>query len=155
MADLSHDELTVLRRDTIGFIFQQFNLIPLLSVLENVEYPLVLKCKDRSECGMRPFASPRAAGVDDERRTRTGRTSSGGQQQRVAIARALVNDPALLRDEPTGNLDQCTGAGIMELLATMNREGKTIIMVTHDPGIAEFATRQVRLVDGRIREDTG
>jgi putative ABC transport system ATP-binding protein len=157
VADLSDDELTVLRRDTIGFIFQQFNLIPLLSVLENVEYPLVLKCKDRSECGMRPFSALREAGLDDERLyTHRPNELSGGQQQRVAIARALVNDPALLLcDEPTGNLDQRTGQGIMDLLARMNREGKTIIMVTHDPGIAAFATRQVRLVDGRIQEDTG
>ena len=157
VADLSDDELTVLRRDTIGFIFQQFNLIPLLSVLENVEYPLVLKCKDRSECGLQAVPVLRAAGLDDDRLyTHRPNGLSGGQQQRVAIARALVNDPALLLcDEPTGNLDQRTGQGIMELLASMNREGKTIIMVTHDPGIAEFATRQVRLVDGRIQEDTG
>jgi putative ABC transport system ATP-binding protein len=157
VADLSDDDLTVLRRDTIGFIFQQFNLIPLLSVLENVEYPLVLKCKNRLECGMRPFAALKEAGLDDERLyTHRPNELSGGQQQRVAIARALVNDPALLLcDEPTGNLDQRTGQGIMELLARMNGEGKTIIMVTHDPGIAAYATRQVRLVDGRIQEDTG
>jgi putative ABC transport system ATP-binding protein len=156
VAELSDDELTVLRRDTIGFIFQQFNLIPLLSVLENVEYPLVLKCKDRSECGFKPYEVLRAAGLDDERLyTHRPNELSGGQQQRVAIARALVNDPDLLLcDEPTGNLDQRTGQGIMELLARMNRQGKTIIMVTHDPGIAEYASRQVRLVDGRIQEDT-
>jgi putative ABC transport system ATP-binding protein len=156
VAELSDDELTILRRDTIGFIFQQFNLIPLLSVLENVEYPLLLKCKDRSQCGLRPFQALREAGLDDERLyTHRPNELSGGQQQRVAIARALVNDPDLLLcDEPTGNLDQRTGQGIMELLARMNREGKTIIMVTHDPGIAAYASRQVRLVDGRIREDT-
>ncbi len=157
VAELSDDELTFLRRDTIGFIFQQFNLIPLLSVLENVEYPLVLKCKDRSACGLRPNEVLRAAGLDDERLyTNRPNELSGGQQQRVAIARALVNDPDLLLcDEPTGNLDQRTGAGIMALLGRMNREGKTIIMVTHDPGIAEYASRQVRIVDGRIQEDTG
>jgi len=157
VADLTDDELTVLRRDTIGFIFQQFNLIPLLSVIENVEYPLVLKCKDRSACGLRPFQALKSAGLDDERLyTHRPNELSGGQQQRVAIARALVNDPALLLcDEPTGNLDQRTGQGIMELLASMNKEGKTIIMVTHDPGIAAYASRQVRLVDGRIQEDTG
>jgi putative ABC transport system ATP-binding protein len=157
VADLTDDELTVLRRDTIGFIFQQFNLIPLLSVVENVEYPLVLKCKNRAECGLKPYEVLRAAGLDEERLyTHRPNELSGGQQQRVAIARALVNDPDLLLcDEPTGNLDQRTGRGIMELLARMNRQGKTIIMVTHDPGIAEYASRQVRLVDGRIQEDTG
>jgi len=157
VADLSDDELTYLRRDTIGFIFQQFNLIPLLSVFENVEYPLILKVRDRAAHADRPVAALKAAGLDDERLyTHRPNELSGGQQQRVAIARALVNDPALLLcDEPTGNLDQRTGAGIMELLARMNREGKTIIMVTHDPGIAAYATRQVRLVDGRIQEDTG
>ncbi len=157
VADLSDDELTMLRRDTIGFIFQQFNLIPLLSVVENVEYPLVLKCKNRSECGLKPYEVLKAAGLDEEwLYTHRPNELSGGQQQRVAIARALVNDPDLLLcDEPTGNLDQRTGQGIMELLAEMNRKGKTIIMVTHDPGIAAYASRQVRLVDGRIQEDTG
>ncbi|HOT94295.1 MAG TPA: ABC transporter ATP-binding protein [Methanoregulaceae archaeon] len=157
VADLSDDDLTYLRRDTIGFIFQHFNLIPLLSVLENVEYPLILKCRDRNACGMKPYEVLRAAGLDDERLyTHKPTELSGGQQQRVAIARAIVNDPSLLLcDEPTGNLDQKTGGAIMDLLAEMNRMGKTIIMVTHDTGVAAFAHRQVRIVDGRIMEDTG
>ena len=157
VADLSDDDLTYLRRDTIGFIFQHFNLIPLLSVLENVEYPLILKCRDRNACGMKPYEVLRAAGLDDERLyTHKPTELSGGQQQRVAIARAIVNDPSLLLcDEPTGNLDQKTGGAIMDLLARMNRMGKTIIMVTHDTGVAAFAHRQVRIVDGRIMEDTG
>ena len=156
VAELSDDELTYLRRDTIGFIFQHFNLIPLLSVLENVEYPLILKCRDRSGCGQTPQMALQAAGLDDERLyTHKPNELSGGQQQRVAIARALVNDPSLLLcDEPTGNLDQKTGKAIMDLLTEMNRNGKTIIMVTHDIGISEYATRQVRIVDGRISEDT-
>ena len=156
VAELSDDELTYLRRDTIGFIFQHFNLIPLLSVLENVEYPLILKCRDRSGCGQTPQMALQAAGLDDERLyTHKPNELSGGQQQRVAIARALVNDPSLLLcDEPTGNLDQKTGKAIMDLLTEMNRNGKTIIMVTHDTGISEYATRQVRIVDGRISEDT-
>jgi len=156
VAELSDDELTYLRRDTIGFIFQHFNLIPLLSVLENVEYPLILKCRDRSGCGQTPYKALQAAGLDDERLyTHKPNELSGGQQQRVAIARALVNDPSLLLcDEPTGNLDQKTGKAIMDLLTEMNRNGKTIIMVTHDIGISEYATRQVRIVDGRISEDT-
>lgn len=156
VAELSDDELTYLRRDTIGFIFQHFNLIPLLSVIENVEYPLILKCGDRATCGMKPFEVLRAAGLDDERLySHKPNELSGGQQQRVAIARALVNDPSLLLcDEPTGNLDQKTGKAIMDLLAEMNRTGKTIIMVTHDLGVAAYANRQVRIVDGRIMEDS-
>jgi putative ABC transport system ATP-binding protein len=156
VAELSDDELTYLRRDTIGFIFQHFNLIPLLSVLENVEYPLVLKQGPRNtESKAREVL--RAAGLDDERLyTHKPNELSGGQQQRVAIARALVNDPSImLCDEPTGNLDQKTGGAIMDLLSSMNRGGKTIIMVTHDLGIAGYATRQVRIVDGRVQEDTG
>ncbi len=157
VAELSDDELTFLRRDTIGFIFQHFNLIPLLSVLENVEYPLILKCRDRAGCGQTPQMALRAAGLDDERLyTHKPNELSGGQQQRVAIARALVNDPSLLLcDEPTGNLDQKTGKAIMDLLTEMNRNGKTIIMVTHDLGVAGYATRQIQIVDGRIMEDTG
>ena len=157
VGELSDDELTYLRRDTIGFIFQQFNLIPLLSVLENVEYPRVLKCGSRGACGRKPEEVLRAAGLAEERLHRSLPSElSGGQQQRVAIARALVNDPDLLLcDEPTGNLDQKTGQGIMELLVAMNREGKTVIMVTHDPGIASYARRQLRIVDGQISEDSG
>jgi putative ABC transport system ATP-binding protein len=149
--DLSDDELTWLRRDTIGFIFQHFNLIPLLSVMENVEFPLILKCQ-KDECGLKPLEVLKAAGLDDvQLYTHKPSELSGGQQQRVAIARALVNDPdILLCDEPTGNLDSKTGKGIMDLLTTMNRDGKTIIMVTHDASVADYASRMIRIVDGRI-----
>ncbi|ACL16587.1 ABC transporter ATP-binding protein [Methanosphaerula palustris] len=149
--DLSDDELTWLRRDTIGFIFQHFNLIPLLSVLENVEFPLILKCQN-DECGLKPLEVLKAAGLDDvQLYTHKPSELSGGQQQRVAIARALVNDPdILLCDEPTGNLDSKTGKGIMDLLTTMNQDGKTIIMVTHDASVADYASRMIRIVDGRI-----
>jgi putative ABC transport system ATP-binding protein len=147
---LSDDELTALRRDHIGFIFQQFNLIPLLNVLENVEFPRLLK-ERKGGCSETCRDVIHAVGLEDELLTHTPAELSGGQQQRVAIARALVNDPEiLLADEPTGNLDTKTGTGIMELLTAMNRRGKTIIMVTHDPRIAEYARRTINIVDGRI-----
>jgi putative ABC transport system ATP-binding protein len=149
--ELSDEALTLLRRDTIGFIFQQFNLIPLFSVVENVEFPLILKTRGQSDRKNRPEQVLREVDLDEKLWTHKPSELSGGQQQRVAIARALINDPEiLLCDEPTGNLDTRTGKGIMELLSQMNRRGKTIIMVTHDPKIAEYAKRAIELVDGRI-----
>lgn len=151
---LSDDQLTTLRRDELGFIFQQFNLIPLLNALENVRYPLILKngmsasrerCQEiLSEVGLLPA-------LWDHRPNQL----SGGQQQRVAIARSLINNPAiLLCDEPTGNLDTKTGQAIMTLLERLcHDEGKTIIMVTHDPKTAEYADRVIRIEDGRIQEE--
>ncbi|CVK33136.1 ABC-type antimicrobial peptide transport system, ATPase component [Methanoculleus bourgensis] len=148
---MSDDELTLMRRDHIGFVFQQFNLIPLLSVVENVEYPLILKGR---QTGDRERAAEvlRAVGITETHFTHKPGELSGGQQQRVAIARALANDPDfLLCDEPTGNLDTKTGTAIMNLIARMNREeGKTVVMVTHDPRMTEYADRTVRIVDGRL-----
>ncbi len=148
---MSDDELTLMRRDHIGFVFQQFNLIPLLSVVENVEYPLILKGR---QTGDRERAAEvlRAVGITETHFTHKPGELSGGQQQRVAIARALANDPDfLLCDEPTGNLDTKTGTAIMDLIARMNREeGKTVVMVTHDPRMTEYADRTVRIVDGRL-----
>lgn len=148
---MDDDDLTLLRRDHIGFVFQQFNLIPLLSVVENVEYPLILKGRQN---GTQERAEEvlKAVGIEETHFTHKPGELSGGQQQRVAIARALVNDPAfLLCDEPTGNLDSKTGTAIMTLLDRMNREeGKTIVMVTHDPRMTEYADRTIRLIDGRI-----
>ncbi len=152
--DLSDDELTRLRRDSIGFIFQQFNLIPLLTAIENVEFPCTLKEGDgkaRGTCRDRSRSVLLSVGLDEPLFSHKPAELSGGQQQRVAIARALVNDPEiLLCDEPTGNLDTKTGTGIMELLAEMNREGKTIVMVTHDPRVADYAKRRIHIVDGQI-----
>lgn len=152
---LSDDQLTSLRRDELGFIFQQFNLIPLLNALENVRYPLILKngmtaSKERCQEVLA------AVGLVPSLWNHRPNQLSGGQQQRVAIARALVNDPAiLLCDEPTGNLDTKTGHAIMALLEQLcHDEGKTIIMVTHDPRTAEYADRVIQIEDGRIREDT-
>lgn len=148
--ELDDDALTDLRRDTIGFIFQQFNLIPLLTVLENVEYPLVLKEKRRDREG-RTETLLRRVGLEESLFTHKPNELSGGQQQRVSIARALINDPKiLLCDEPTGNLDTKTGNVIMELLSEVNKRGKTICMVTHDPRLAEYAHRIVNIVDGKI-----
>jgi putative ABC transport system ATP-binding protein len=151
ISTMSDDELTGLRRDHIGFIFQQFNLIPLLSALENVQYPLILKTGDRT-CTDRCMEVLRSMDLEEQFYSHKPSELSGGQQQRVAIARALVNDPEiLLADEPTGNLDTRTGSAIMELLKELNeKRGKTIIMVTHDPNVAGFAHRTIRIVDGKI-----
>lgn len=147
---LTDTDLTRLRRDHIGFVFQQFNLLPLLNVVENVEFPLILKC-GRRECGLKPYEVIRSVGLEEGLDTHKPSELSGGQQQRVAIARALVNDPdIIICDEPTGNLDSKSGATIMDLLASMNRKGTTIIVVTHDPKIAAYAQRTLQLLDGKI-----
>jgi len=147
---LGDDDLTRLRRDHIGFVFQQFNLIPLLSALENVEFPVLLTA-GREESRQRATEVLRAMNLDDALFSHRPGELSGGEQQRVAIARALANDPDLLLcDEPTGNLDTKTGTAIMDLLAAENRRGKTIVMVTHDPRIADYARRRIQIVDGRL-----
>ena len=152
VAKMTKLERTHLRRDTIGYIFQKFYLIPLLSAYENVEYPLILKYKTRDTTG-RASAMLDAVGIDREKGEHRPNQLSGGQQQRVAIARALVNDPKiLLCDEPTGNLDRKTGYQIMDILCDLQKKGKTVILVTHDPKIAEYAKRTIRLDDGRIVE---
>ena len=152
VAAMTKLERTHLRRDAIGYIFQKFYLIPLLSAYENVEYPLVLKNKTRDTTG-RAQAMLDAVGIDREKSEHRPNQLSGGQQQRVAIARALVNDPKiLLCDEPTGNLDRKTGYQIMDILCELQRKGKTVILVTHDPKVAEYAQRTIRLDDGRIVE---
>jgi putative ABC transport system ATP-binding protein len=150
--DLSDDALTELRRDSIGFIFQKFNLISVLSAQENVEYPYIIKNR-RRDGGGRAAALLERVGIDAGHASHTPNELSGGQQQRVAIARALINDPAiLLCDEPTGNLDSTTSVQIMELLAELNQSGKTVVMVTHDPSTATYANRVIRIRDGRIED---
>jgi len=152
VAKMTNLERTHLRRDAIGYIFQKFYLIPLLSAYENVEYPLILKYKKRDTTG-RATSLLEAVGIGREMGEHRPTQLSGGQQQRVAIARALVNDPKiLLCDEPTGNLDRRTGFQIMEILCKLQKEGKTVILVTHDPKVAEYARRTIRLDDGRIVE---
>jgi putative ABC transport system ATP-binding protein len=150
VASLSDDELSELRLQKIGFIFQGFNLIPQLSVRENIELPLHylgLRLEDRTR-----RISQLATDVGlMERLDHKPAELSGGQQQRVAIARALVNRPEiLLADEPTGNLDSATGEQIMEILATLNRQGRTIVLVTHDPAVASYADHELHMRDGGI-----
>jgi putative ABC transport system ATP-binding protein len=147
---MSDVALTDLRLNAIGYIFQKFNLIPLLSAYENVEYPYILRhrCNDTTGRVSKLLAD---VGIDRKMAKHKPAELSGGQQQRVAVARALINNPdILLCDEPTGNLDSKTGAGIMDLMTDLNRKGTTIIMVTHDPRIAEYSQRTIRIADGRI-----
>ncbi|MDO9550582.1 MAG: ABC transporter ATP-binding protein [Methanoregula sp.] len=146
--DMSDMELTSLRRDRIGFIFQYFNLFPLLNIIENVSFPQMLKA-GVNEARAREVL--RAVQLDEKLYTHTPMELSGGQQQRVAVARALINVPdILLCDEPTGNLDSKTGASIMELMTELNKNGATIIVVTHDPNVANYTNRTIRIVDGCI-----
>jgi putative ABC transport system ATP-binding protein len=150
IGDMSDIELTNLRRDRIGFIFQYFNLFPLLNTLENVTFPLMRKSGKKADAE-RGRQVLRSVQLEESLYSHTPTELSGGQQQRVAVARALINDPdILLCDEPTGNLDSKTGAGIMDLMTELNRKGTTIIMVTHDQGIAKYSERTIRIADGRI-----
>jgi putative ABC transport system ATP-binding protein len=150
VAGMTNLERTHMRRDIIGYIFQKFYLIPLLSAYENVEYPLILKYKQRDSSG-KAAAVLKSVGFDEDLSAHRPSQLSGGQQQRVAIARALVNDPKiLLCDEPTGNLDRKTGFQIMDILTGLHKEGRTVILVTHDPKIAEYAHRTIQLEDGKV-----
>ena len=151
---LDRDQLALLRRHYLGFVFQGYNLLPRTSALENVELPLVYRGVSRRERQRRAQAALVAVGLEGRER-HTPAQLSGGQQQRVAIARALVSDPAvLLADEPTGNVDTARAVEIMELLATLNRDrGITIVMVTHEPDMAAYAERLIRFRDGKIVGD--
>jgi putative ABC transport system ATP-binding protein len=142
------------RADHVGFIFQMYNLLPVLSAERNVELPLLLKDLTREQRGRRVAAALKLVGLSDRARHRP-RELSGGQEQRVGIARAIVTDPTLLLcDEPTGDLDRKSGDEILDLLQALNREyGKTIIMVTHDPHAAERSNRTIHLDKGMLRED--
>jgi putative ABC transport system ATP-binding protein len=152
IGDMSDAELTNLRRDRIGFIFQYFNLFPLLNALENVTFPMMLKSGKNVDT-KKARDVLHAVQLEEQFYSHTPTELSGGQQQRVSVARALINDPdILLCDEPTGNLDSKTGAGIMNLMTELNRNGTTIIMVTHDPNIAKYSNRTIRIADGRIVE---
>jgi putative ABC transport system ATP-binding protein len=146
---LSDRQLTELRRDSIGFIFQQYNLIPTLTVLENVELPMIFR--GLSERKRRAMELLKLVGIG-ELRDRKPNEISGGQQQRVAIARALANDPPiLLCDEPTGNLDTKSGRDVMKIISRLNEEKSvTVVLVTHDPALSDYTDRVVRIRDGRV-----
>ena len=150
---LSDGELAKLRGLEIGFVFQTFNLIPRLNAFENVKLPSYANSKPGVNPDKRAKELLKTVGLEDRMRHRPNELS-GGQSQRVAIARALMNDPALLlADEPTGNLDSKTSLEIMELFSKLNRQGRTIIMITHDPDVAEYAKRVVYVKDGLIQEE--
>lgn len=151
VGELSRDQLAMLRRQYLGFVFQGFNLLNRTSALENVELPLIYRGVPARERRARALKALNAVGLKGWESHTPGELS-GGQQQRVAIARAVVTDPkVLLADEPTGNLDSARSREVMELLTAFNRErGITIIMVTHEPEMAEYARRKIHFKDGLI-----
>lgn len=147
---LDENALAIYRRRTVGFIFQSFNLIPSMTAVENVAFPMRFMGIARGERQKRALSLLKQVGLADRAYHRPTELS-GGQQQRVAIARALVNDPDLiLADEPTGNLDSASGNSIMQVLSELYRSGRTVVVVTHDPRMARFATNTLHLLDGRI-----
>ncbi len=150
VSTLDDDSLSELRLKHLGFIFQSFNLIPQLTVQRNIELPLYYLGWDSIRSAQRAEELAGEVGLGDRVRHRPTELS-GGEMQRVAIARALANDPQILfADEPTGNLDSATGEQILELLAKLNERGKTIIMVTHESTIADYARNRLHMLDGRI-----
>jgi putative ABC transport system ATP-binding protein len=150
VGELDDDSLSEFRLKYLGFIFQSFNLIPQLTVQRNIELPLYYLGWDAEQSATRAKELAEEVGLT-ERLDHRPTELSGGQMQRVAIARSLANDPQVIfADEPTGNLDSTTGEQIMEVLAALNRQGKTIIMVTHEPNIAAYAGNRLHMIDGII-----
>lgn len=154
ITDFSEDELAAWRTRTIGYVFQQFNLMPVLTAYENVELPLLLLPLTREKRRKLVLTALELVGLTD-RMKHYPRQLSGGQEQRVAIARAIATDPKIiLADEPTGNLDRSSAEAVLELFSTLNlRYGKTILLVTHDPAVAEKATRIVHIDKGKVNEN--
>ncbi len=152
VSELEDDQLSLIRGSRIGFVFQSFNLINQLNVIENIEVPMYYQGYTEEESAERAMELATMVGLGDRFRHRPSELS-GGQQQRVAIARSLANDPLIiLADEPTGNLDSESGAEILGILNDLHEQGKTVIAVTHDEGIASGAERVIRLLDGRIKK---
>lgn len=153
VAELTDDELAEVRALRIGFVFQSFNLLPRMSVLDNVMLPLAYTDVPRREREMRAVHALRSVGLPVGHYDHRTNELSGGQMQRVAIARALVNDPAIiLADEPTGNLDSVTGRQVMDTFHALKRAGKTIVLITHDASVAAEADRAIQIRDGRVYE---
>jgi putative ABC transport system ATP-binding protein len=153
VSELSGDELARIRNRQIGFVFQNFFLLPRMTALKNVELPLVYRGMSKRERLVQARQLLTQVGLQD-RLHHLPNELSGGQKQRVAIARALANEPAIvLADEPTGALDQTTGAEIMHLFRELNQGGVTIVIITHDPAVAKVADRVVHLVDGKVVKD--
>lgn len=152
IASLGEKQLATLRRDKIGFVFQNFNLLPRLNVAQNVELPMVYAKKSKSARKQKIAEVLKKVGLEDKAKSRSNRMS-GGQVQRVAIARALTNNPSLiLADEPTGNLDTKTGIEIMNLLRDLNKQGVTIVVVTHNPEVGDYANKIVMVRDGLLHK---
>ena len=153
VSQLDDDQLSEIRASRVGFVFQSYNLIPQLTVLENIEVPLYYQGRLTAKNRRQSRELAEMVGLADRLGHRPTQLS-GGQQQRVAIARSLANDPYfILADEPTGNLDSVTTVEILDLLDGLNASGKTIIMVTHDPEVGTRAKRIVRLLDGKVQSD--
>ncbi len=150
---MTEDELALLRSEKIGFVFQEFNLINSMNGWQNVALPMIFRGVPKKQRRERAFELLENVGLGDRKEFNPSELS-GGQRQRVSIARALANNPEIiLADEPTGNLDTETGESIMNLLTDLNEQGKTIVMVTHDPNDAEYADRIIQIIDGKTNPD--
>jgi putative ABC transport system ATP-binding protein len=150
LEQMDENALALFRRRTVGFVFQSFNLIPSMTALENVAFPMQFAGTSPAQRRAQARSLLNQVGLDNRADHRPSELS-GGQQQRVAIARALVNNPRLiLADEPTGNLDTSSGAAVMQLLSDLHNSGRTVLVVTHDPRMIRFATHKIFLLDGRV-----